>query len=106
MKQALAFRTALAALALTAGGLAVHAQKTTPAPAATMAVDCTAALKAKVNLNTAKTDELECLKGIGPKIAADIVKNRPYKDGKDLQDKVKGIGPKTWADIKGFVSFK
>ncbi len=103
MKQVLAFRTALSALALTVGGLAVEAQKTPPA---TMAVDCTAVLKAKINLNTAKTDELECLKGIGPKIAADIVKNRPYKDGKELQDKVKGIGPKTWADIKGFVSFK
>jgi competence protein ComEA len=104
MMKPVMFRNALAVLALAVGGLAVQASP--PPPAATMTIDCAAVLKAKANINTAKVDDLECLKGIGPKIAADIVKNRPYKDGKDVQAKVKGIGPKTWDDMKAFVVFK
>jgi competence protein ComEA len=107
MTKPVMFRSALAVLALAIGGLTVQAHKASPPPpTATMTVDCAAVLKAKVNINTAKVGDLECLKGIGPKIAADIVKNRPYKDGKDVQAKVKGIGPKTWDDMKAFVTFK
>jgi competence protein ComEA len=60
---------------------------------------------ARVNLNRATQMELETLPGIGPKIAREIIKHRPYKNGQELQDKVKGIGPKTWADLKNRVTF-
>ena len=59
----------------------------------------------RVNVNTATQKELESLPGIGPKIAQEIIKHRPYRNGQDLQEKVKGIGPKTWADIKNLVTF-
>jgi competence protein ComEA len=107
MTKSVMFRSALAVLVLAVGGLAVQAHKASPPPpSATMTIDCAAVLKAKVNINTAQEGSLLCLKGVGPKIAADIVKNRPYKDGKDVQTKVKGIGPKTWDDMKAFVIFK
>ena len=60
---------------------------------------------ARVNVNRAAQAELETLPGIGPKIAREIIKHRPYKNGQELQDKVKGIGPKTWADLKNRVTF-
>jgi competence protein ComEA len=63
------------------------------------------AANARVNVNRATQAELETLPGIGPKIAREIIKHRPYKNGQELQDKVKGIGPKTWADIKNRVTF-
>jgi competence protein ComEA len=63
------------------------------------------AANARINVNRATQAELETLPGIGPKIAREIIKNRPYKNGQDLQDKVKGIGPKTWADLKNRVTF-
>ena len=59
----------------------------------------------RVNVNTATQRELETLPGIGPKIALEIIKHRPYRNGQELQDKVKGIGPKTWNDIKNLITF-
>lgn len=59
-----------------------------------------------ININTATKAQLEALPGIGPKIAAEIIKNRPYANSKELMDKVKGIGPKTWDDIKRWVRFR
>ena len=50
---------------------------------------------AAVDANTATQAELESVKGIGPKIAADIVAGRKdgsYKDMADLTTRVKGIG--------------
>ena len=53
---------------------------------------------AAVNINTATAAELQTLKGIGAKKAADIVayreQNGPFKTVEDLV-KVKGIGPAT-----------
>lgn len=60
---------------------------------------------ALVNLNKATAMQLQKLPGIGPKIAAEMIKNRPYKNGDDLQKKVRGIGPKVWSDIKALVTF-
>ena len=94
-------------IAMTALALAVpaasFAQKTTvkSATAATMTKTI-----APVNVNTATIMQLETLPGIGPKIAAEIVKNRPYKDAKEFEAKVKGIGPKTWLQIEKYVLFK
>jgi competence protein ComEA len=85
------------------GGLALAAPKK-PAMAPTAATSSTMAT-AKVNLNKASVAQLEKLPGVGPKLAAEIVKNRPYKNGADLEKKVKGIGPKLWTAIRGHVSF-
>lgn len=59
-----------------------------------------------VNINSATQAELEALPGIGPKIAREIIRNRPYRDAKELQAKVKGIGPKTWENLKRYVRFR
>ncbi|RJP86137.1 MAG: helix-hairpin-helix domain-containing protein [Desulfobacteraceae bacterium] len=55
----------------------------------------------KININTASAEELTQLKGVGNKLAAHIVAyreaNGPYKTVQDLE-LVKGIGPKILAD--------
>ena len=92
---------ALATLALTTAAFA--GQKTTTMTPSTT----TTTMQTKmVNLNIANAKTLATLPGIGPKIAKEIIKNRPYKDGKELQAKVKGIGPKVWTQIEKLVSFK
>jgi competence protein ComEA len=53
---------------------------------------------AVVDINTAKKEELEAVKGIGPKKAEAIVANRPYKSLDDLK-KVKGFGGKSFAKL-------
>lgn len=51
-----------------------------------------------VNVNTATNEQLQQVKGIGPKTAALIVEERErggvFKDLQDLQERVKGIGAK------------
>ena len=51
----------------------------------------------KININTATVEELQELKGIGPKIAEKIIEYREengnFEKIEDIQ-KVKGIGPK------------
>jgi competence protein ComEA len=57
----------------------------------------------KININTASTDELAQLKGIGEKKAAVIIEfretNGPFKLPEDFL-KVPGIGPKTFETNK------
>ncbi len=97
---------ALVSLAL-AMPLVANAQKASTAAATpTKTTSVMAAKITAMNVNTATAAQLETLPGIGPKIAAEIVKNRPYKDGKELQAKVNGIGPKVWKEIKKYVLFK
>ncbi|MCS7069514.1 MAG: helix-hairpin-helix domain-containing protein [Meiothermus sp.] len=60
---------------------------------------------AQVNVNTATLAQLETLPGVGPKLAAQIIQHRPYKNAQELQAKVKGLGPKLWASIKPYVHF-
>ena len=74
---------------------------TTPAATATMP----AATMAKVNVNTATAAELMKIPGVNAKIAAEIIKNRPYKDSAELVKKVKGIGPKNVLKMMPMLSF-
>jgi len=45
----------------------------------------------KININTASADELIIIKGIGPVLAKEIIKNRPYDSISELKN-VKGFG--------------
>ncbi|HDS09562.1 MAG TPA: helix-hairpin-helix domain-containing protein, partial [Firmicutes bacterium] len=61
----------------------------------------------KVNLNTATSEELQTLKGIGPSKASAIIEyrsqNGPFKRIEDIQN-VSGIGPKTFETLKPYIT--
>lgn len=56
-----------------------------------------------VNINTATTEELVSVPGIGPTRAAQVVAGRPYATVDDL-DKIAGIGGKTLESLRPFVT--
>lgn len=62
--------------------------------------------KRPVNINTASSEELQTLPGIGPAIAARIIEYResfgPFRTTDDLRS-VKGIGEKTFEKIKDLI---
>jgi DNA uptake protein ComE-like DNA-binding protein len=72
----------VAIVALVASPVALAAKKKTPTPAAD-ASDTKADKKAdkaeKINLNTADEKTIAGAKGVGAKLAKELVKNRPYK---------------------------
>ena len=106
MKIAKTILIAATSLLLGTGMLVANAQKTASAMTKTPTVAAKMTKIAPVNVNTANLKTLETLPGVGPKIAAEIIKNRPYKNAKALETKVKGIGPKVWSEIKAYVLFK
>lgn len=55
-----------------------------------------------INLNSATSEELESLSGIGPSLASRIVEARPYREVDDLL-RVRGIGPSTLARLAELV---
>ena len=63
-------------------------------------------IEGKVNINTATADQIAVLPGIGPKLAAEVVKyrvnNGNFKVIDDLK-KVSGVGDKKLEKIKGFI---
>jgi competence protein ComEA len=61
-----------------------------------------AAPSAKVNLNTADSDQLESLPGIGPAIAKAIIAARPFSSVDDLE-RVKGMGKVKIDEVRGLV---
>jgi competence protein ComEA len=74
---------------------AFSASKKTPTPAAEASAAMTSSDKSdkteKVNLNTADEKTIAGAKGVGAKLAKELVKNRPYKTWDDVS-KVKGVG--------------
>jgi competence protein ComEA len=84
---------AAAVAGLLSTGVAVAAAK--PAP------------EGKVNLNTATTEQLTALPGVGPKLAARIVEHRQksgaFKSVQELMN-VKGISEKSFEKIEGHLT--
>lgn len=99
---------ALIMAAVLTGGLlgapAVSAQTSKDKPAKTeaKAADKKAEL---IDINTASTDELQKLKGIGDAYAKKIIANRPYK-GKDELVSKSVIPEATYNQIKGQIIAK
>lgn len=62
---------------------------------------------AKININTAKKDELITLKGLGDKRAEEIIKIRAKKPFNSLEDllQIKGIGDKFIENNKKNICF-
>ncbi len=60
----------------------------------------------KININTATVEDLQKLKGIGPKTAEEIVSyrqvNGPFSQIDELMH-VKGVGPKKYENISHLV---
>jgi len=56
-------------------------------------------LKPRIDINNAPKETIETLPGVGPKLAQEIVAGRPYKTIDEL-DRVKGIGPKKLQQIR------
>jgi comEA protein len=85
----------VAIVVLMASPAVLAAKKKTPTPAAEASSASTAADKAakteKVNLNTADEKAIAGAKGVGDKLAKELVKNRPYKTWEEVS-KVKGVG--------------
>lgn len=93
-------RALLLALALAAAPLPALAKATAPAKATTATTTQTTATKTKLlDLNTASDADLQQLPGIGPVMAAKIVKGRPYK-AKDELVRRKIIPPSAYGPIK------
>lgn len=59
----------------------------------------------KIDINSATLEELQTIKGIGPKLAQAIIDGRPYKEIQDLL-KVKGIGEKTLKKFEDMIEVK
>jgi|GEM_PF-3300641 len=59
----------------------------------------------RVNINTATSDELQELPGIGPATAATIIKERPIRSISKFT-KIDGIGPATEAKLRRLIKFK
>jgi competence protein ComEA len=88
------------ALALAAAPATAALAKTTPAPARAATAPAQTAAKTKLlDLNTASDADLQQLPGIGPVMAAKIVKGRPYKS-KDELVRRKIIPPSAYGPIK------
>jgi hypothetical protein len=58
-----------------------------------------------IDVNTATPEDLASLRGVGPVVAARIVEGRPYASVDDLE-RVKGIGPKTLLTMRPRVALQ
>lgn len=64
-----------------------------------------AAAVTPVDVNSATEAQLEAIPGIGPKLAADIIAARPFKDVTDFQGRVKGISSKNFKKMQPYLQF-
>lgn len=55
-----------------------------------------------VNVNTATPQELETIPGVGPTLAREIIRGRPYEKIEDLE-RVRGIGSYTLNEMRPYV---
>lgn len=62
-------------------------------------------LRGSINLNKASAEELEMIKGIGPKLAQSIIDGRPYKNIDKLLE-IKGIGKKNFEIIRDYLTIE
>ena len=99
------FRHCFPALALVS--LMAAAPHAAPAQTAARAAAREAVPAHVVNLNTATSEDLEALPGIGAKTAARIIeyrqKNGPFKKVEELMN-VRGIGEKSFLKLKAQIS--
>jgi comEA protein len=100
MKSTLVSRlaTSVAFVALMASPAVLAASKKTPTPPSAELSTASTASKSsksdkteKVNLNTADEKTIAGAKGVGDKLAKELVKNRPYRTWEEV-GKVKGVG--------------
>ena len=92
--------TATPMMAQTAQPAAKSSDKMAPAPKAAPAEKMAPAPKAELlDINSATSDELKALKGIGDAYSAKIIAGRPYK-GKDELVQKKIVPEKTYDGIK------
>ncbi|WP_425146978.1 ComEA family DNA-binding protein [Deinococcus sp.] len=92
----------LTAAALTGTTLAASGTTTMTKPSMTMTMPPAGF---KVSVNTGSAADLMKVPGISDKIAADLMKNRPYKNQAELVKKVKGIGPKNVLKMATYLSY-
>ena len=71
---------------------------------ARMSTDDLRRLAVPIDVNHASLDELRSLPRIGPVLAQRIVDGRPYESADDLE-RVRGIGPKTIANLRARLRF-
>ena len=99
------FQIALTLLTLALSGLS-FAVESSPEPAPASA-EASATMPDRVNLNTADVDQLQSLKGVGPKTAESIIQwrdaNGPFTSGEQLLV-VKGVGEKTLAGLRDSIT--
>lgn len=65
-------------------------------------------LNSGININSASSEELQKISGVGPKTAENIIKYREENRFKKIEDikNVKGIGDKTFDSIKEYITVK
>jgi competence protein ComEA len=91
MGSVLSALVAIVALAVSPAAFAATKKTPTPASAAAAAADTKADKVEKVNLNTADEKTIAGAKGVGDKLAKELVAGRPYKTWAEVS-KVKGVG--------------
>lgn len=89
-------------LVLSSGGIFAEEAQETVTPQKKESQVSENAEQEKIDLNSATQEELETLKGVGPKLAEVIIAGRPYESVEDLLA-VKGIAEKKLEKIKDFV---